>query len=1436
MQKSEQDKVKKLEWMLNGTVPLSDNEKDEYIPPYGDVTELNSCRLIMDYVGAETLKEIGENAIKLLDTSVAIYEANGDYAFGMFSSGWCRLMDSASRELCKTDDNREALSCGKWRCHENCWNDSAKKAIETGRNTDIECVGGIHLYAEPIYAGQKVIGAINIGYGDPPKDPDQLKALAVAFGIDPEKLKEIGESYRSRPTFIIDVTKQLLGAFARLIGEIVEKAEAERKQKEAQEREVHVKNVLKAVLDVNQLIVKENDPHHLIQKACENLTGTMGYFNAWIALLDKDGRCVTQTGAAVSDGNFEAVRDNLNRGVFPACMQRALETSELEVIQDLAAECHDCPLASSYGGRAALAHRLEHEGAIFGVLSVSTPAQFAHDTEEQDLFLEVSNDLAFALSKIEKDKELQLKNQIIQTTPQPMAIVSGDYRYLVVNQAYCRVYGTAPENITGRAVADFISPAVFEQEIRPHLDRCLTGEPVRYEIQMDFPGTGPCWMRMEYTPYRDKDNRIVGVVSHGLDITARKRAEDELRMEKELSDRIIEDGPVAITLVNRQGKIVFANRHAEQLFGLEKYSIETLGYNDPEWLITDLDGSPFPNERLPFNLVMSTGQPVHDIQHAIAPPAAARKILSINGAPLHDEQGRIDRVVFAIQDITARKRAEEELRENERELQLTLDATADGIWSWNFKTNELYFSPKYYKMLGYEPDEFPADFDNWLDLIHPDDREEVLNVAKEFLKTKPALYENEFRLRTKSCDYRWVRTVAKVVERDENGDAVYMIGNHEDITERKLALDKLIEERERFDLAIRAVNDGLWDWNLKTNEIYYSPVWKKILGYEDHEIKNEFSEWERLTDPKDVKVSWEILNEVLEGKRENFENEFKMLHKDGHWVDILARANVFFDEKGKGERCIGTHVDITERKKMEEALRLSEAKFRLAFKTSPDSINLNRQEDGVYIDINNGFTKIMGYHPEEVIGKSLLELNIWKNLQDRKKLVDGLNEKGFVENLGAEFVSKNGDIKYGLMSAAVIEIGGEKVILSITRDITERKQIEQEREKLQTQLTQAQKMESVGRLAGGVAHDFNNMLGIILGHADMILEEMEPHQPFHANLTEIRKAGERSADLTRQLLAFARKQTVAPKVLDLNKTVEGMLKMLHRLIGEDIDMAWIPGEKVWPVKIDPAQIDQVLANLCVNARDAIADVGKVTIETGNTVLDEEYCKEHAGFVPGEYTLLTVSDNGCGMNSETLENVFEPFFTTKESDKGTGLGLSTVYGAVKQNNGFINVYSEPGQGTTFRIYLPRHRAKETPLPDKEAGRPAACGHETILLVEDEPAILRMTRMMLERTGYKVLAAGTPGEAIAFAREHAGEIHLLMTDVVMPEMNGRDLAKNLLSLYPDLKRLFMSGYTANVIAHHGVLDEGVSFIQKPFSKGDLAAKVREVLDKASDKTHG
>jgi CheY-like chemotaxis protein len=370
-------------------------------------------------------------------------------------------------------------------------------------------------------------------------------------------------------------------------------------------------------------------------------------------------------------------------------------------------------------------------------------------------------------------------------------------------------------------------------------------------------------------------------------------------------------------------------------------------------------------------------------------------------------------------------------------------------------------------------------------------------------------------------------------------------------------------------------------------------------------------------------------------------------------------------------------------------------------------------------------------------------------------------------------------------------------------------------------------MESVGRLAGGVAHDFNNMLGVILGHAEIALEKVDPLQPLHDDLEEIHKAAERSASLTRQLLAFARKQTAAPKVLDLNQTVRRMLAMLERLIGEDVQLVWKPAADLWSVKMDPSQIDQILTNLCINARDAIANVGTVSIETENSEIDKEYYGDHPGAVPGEYVLLAVRDDGRGMDKEMLSHLFEPFFTTKEAGKGTGLGLATVFGIVKQNNGFINVKSEPGQGATFSIYLPRCMEEVEGAQKEVATGSASHGQETILVVEDEAANLKLVRRMLARQGYTILEAGTPGEAIRIAREHVGEIHLLMTDVIMPEMSGRDLARDLLSLRPHIKCLFMSGYTADVIAQNGVLEEGMSFIQKPFSAKGLSEKVRQKL---------
>ena len=392
--------------------------------------------------------------------------------------------------------------------------------------------------------------------------------------------------------------------------------------------------------------------------------------------------------------------------------------------------------------------------------------------------------------------------------------------------------------------------------------------------------------------------------------------------------------------------------------------------------------------------------------------------------------------------------------------------------------------------------------------------------------------------------------------------------------------------------------------------------------------------------------------------------------------------------------------------------------------------------------------------------------------------------------------------------------------VAVKRDITEELST-------QAQLLQAQKMEAVGRLAGGVAHDFNNMLGVILGNCELALMTMDDSQPFAEYFERIQGAAERSENLTRQLLGFARKQTVEPKKIDLNQVVSSMYKMLARLIGEEIEIQWAPSEALWPLFMDPVQIDQILMNLCLNAKDAIQGNGRVIIETSNVVWDKANCTRIKESRPGDYVRISVKDDGKGIDATILENIFEPFYTTKEQGKGTGLGLSTVYGIVKQNHGYVHVDSEPGQVSTFEIYLPCYENPSDHSPSEKISKDLPKGTETILLVEDEAELLDVASMMLTQMGYKVFAESSAKDALEKVSSLEEEIHLLITDVVMPEMNGRELDREIREQYPESNCLFMSGYNDDIIADHGVLADHVHFIHKPFSCDDFALKVREAL---------
>ena len=548
--------------------------------------------------------------------------------------------------------------------------------------------------------------------------------------------------------------------------------------------------------------------------------------------------------------------------------------------------------------------------------------------------------------------------------------------------------------------------------------------------------------------------------------------------------------------------------------------------------------------------------------------------------------------------------------------------------------------------------------------------------------------------------------------------------------------------------------------------------------------------------------------------------EYQIVHKN-RGVRWFNQRNVAVrNAQGALVAIEGIVTDFTDRKQAEEDLRTSQARFPKVL----DSIDA-----AVYVaDIKTHEVLFMNQHMKERFGRDMTGECCWRAFRNENGPCDDCTNDQLLDANGKPtgvYVWKDEDPLTGRHfvnhDRAIEWTDGRYVRLQIATDITQLTEME-------AQLRQAQKMESVGRLAGGVAHDYNNMLNVILGYTELALEKLDAGNPLHDDLQEVHAAAVRSIDITRQLLAFSRKQTISPKRLDLNETVESMLKMLRRLLGEEIDLVWHPTSRLWPVMMDPSQVDQILVNLCVNARDAITGVGEITIETDTCHFDEAYCADHAGFQPGDFVVIAVSDNGRGMDKDVQASLFEPFFTTKAVGEGTGLGLATVYGIVKQNRGFIDVSSEPGQGSTFSLYLPRDASAAKPVALQTDVRKDVRGRETILLVEDEPAILMMTKVMLERLGYTVLEAAQPADAIDIARDHPGPIHLMVSDVVMPEMDGKALSAKLHDVHADLKVLFMSGYTADAIAHRGVLDQGVAFIQKPFSSTDLAAKVREVLD--------
>ncbi|GAB4248495.1 MAG: hypothetical protein Kow00129_09230 [Thermoleophilia bacterium] len=640
--------------------------------------------------------------------------------------------------------------------------------------------------------------------------------------------------------------------------------------------------------------------------------------------------------------------------------------------------------------------------------------------------------------------------------------------------------------------------------------------------------------------------------------------------------------------------------------------------------------------------------------------------------------------------------------------------------------------------------------------------------------------------------------------------------------ERRHAEQQLRRSEALLRIAGRITHLGAWAVDLTENKVFWSDEVAAI-----HEMPVGYSPTVEKAISFYAPESRDRIAEVFKACAEEgvpYDEELQIITSRGRRVWVRTVGEAVRDADGRIVQVRGAFQDITERKEAEaERERLLSAIEQAA------EVIVITDQAGVIEYVNPAFEQVTGYRAEEALGKT------------PSLLSSGLHDEAFYRELWetissgrvwqGRFINRRKDgtlyTEETTISPAFDEHGNIANYVSVMRDIT----AELEREE---QFRQAQKMESIGRLAGGIAHDFNNMLAIILGHVELVLTQYELPEAARDDLRNIQGAAERSARLTRQLLAFSRRQLITPQVIDLNKTVEGMLSMLRRLVGEDINLIWRPGAGLSKVKMDPAQIDQLLANLVTNARDAIPSVGKITIETACREFDESSREADGDYRPGTYVMLSVADDGRGMDPDTLSKIFEPFYTTKEEGQGTGFGLATVYGIVKQNEGFVHVQSEPGEGTVFKVYLPGCEEQET--PSKSAGqrtrsRPPRDGEKPspiILLVEDEPTILKLAERVLRRSGYEVLGTNSPVQALELARNMETEIDLLITDVVMPEMSGGRLASELAALHPGTRSLFMSGYTENVIAHRGVVEADVNFIPKPFSIEELVSKVRDVLE--------
>jgi PAS domain S-box-containing protein len=976
---------------------------------------------------------------------------------------------------------------------------------------------------------------------------------------------------------------------------------------------------------------------------------------------------------------------------------------------------------------------------------------------------------------------------LFEKSPQPMWVHDlQTLAFLAVNEAAVRQYGYSRKEFLRMTIVD----------LRPTED-----------ISMPVAQEGRGLERARTQRHRKKSGRLIDVeiTSHAFDwagqpaqlvlatdVTERKRAEDGLRQLA----AIVHSSDDAIIGKTADGIILSWNTGAQRIYG---YTAEEMTGKPIDLLVP-----PDRPQEIPGILErIKAGKEVKNFETIRVRKDGKQIHIALTVSPVRDAAGKIVGASTITRDITERRRAEEDVRRLAAIVESSNDAifsrTLEGvIQSWNAGAERLF---------GYTEKEAVGQSVSML--VLPERGANVSESLDRLRQGQRVEYFESVGVRKDGRKVQIAVTVSPV--KNALGQIVGASTIARDITERKRAEEDL----RRLVAAVEAAPDAMTSQTPDGTIVTWNKGAETVFGYSADEVIGKSI---AIVCPADrAEETRAILGKVLRGETiEQF--EAVRLRKDGQRIHVALTISPVKDAAGKVIAVLGIARDITERKRADQDLQ----RLAAAVDASPDAITTQTPE-GMILSWNRGAEVIFGYSAAELIGKSIRILSP----QDRETEVPEIHQKvkrgETIKQFETVRVRKDGkQIPVTLTIAPVKDAAGKMVAISgIAQDISERKQLEQ-------QFRQAQKMEAVGRLSGGIAHDFNNLLGVIIGYSEVMEERLGENPALRKNAEEIKKAGRRAANLTRQLLAFSRQQMLNPKVLNLNGVVTDIEKMIRRLIGEDIELSTKLAPALGRVKADQGQVEQILMNLVVNARDAMPEGGKLMIETANAELDQEYARQHPGVAPGFYVLLTVTDTGTGMDAETQAHIFEPFFTTKETGKGTGLGLATVYGVVKQSGGYVWVYSERGQGTSFKIYLPQVGEPARPEESPAGTTKFVQGSETVLLVEDEDSLREIAHIFLSTSGYVVLVANSPARALEVARDHKGSIDLLLTDVVMPGMSGPELAAELVRARPELRVLFMSGYTGDSINRRGLIQPDMRAIQKPFTKDALLRTVRESLE--------